>query len=294
MRSSITLTWSGYLVVSLLLLAVLAGPAYPLVVGGGALLLVLAIGPRSFAWSPRVRDGVVAVGLYAACVVLFYVAFQVVTQEAEMALFAFFGAGLLLGVVGPLVHVTWLQRRSLADLGLTRDRLPETVALGLVLAVVQAALTFPMVRFAAPEEWLPLLVLAITVGFFEAIFFRAYLVAVFEPMIGLVPAIAIAAGLYGAYHVGYGMAPDEMLFLAGLGIVYTIAYAVTRNILVLWPLLTPLGSFFSSVRGGDITMPMISILGFVDLLAVMGAAVYLVWRWTRRRSAPRAAAVHAT
>jgi len=289
MRSPVALAWSGYLVVALLLLVVLAGPTYPLVVGGGAVLLVIAIGPRSFKWSPRVRDAVIAVALYAACVGLFSGAFQLVGPEAEMGLFAFFAAGLLLGVLGPLAHVTWLQGRSLADLGLTRARLPATMALALVLAAAQAAITFPMVRFGAPTEWLPLLALAITVGFFEAIFFRAYLVAVFEPMFGLVPAVAIAAGLYAAYHVGYGMAVDEMLFLAGLGLVYTIAFAVTRNLFVLWPLLTPLGSFFSTVRGGEITMPMISILGFVDVLAVMCVAAYLAWRWTRRRPVTRVA-----
>ena len=38
MRSLVALAWSGYLVVALLLLAIIAGPTYPLVVGGGAVL----------------------------------------------------------------------------------------------------------------------------------------------------------------------------------------------------------------------------------------------------------------
>jgi hypothetical protein len=228
--------------------------------------------------------------MYLTCVALFYVAFQVVTVGSEMILFVVFGAGLLLGVVGPLVHVVMVQGRPLADLGLTRARLPLTLALGVVLAVIQAAITFPLVTFGALDSWLPLLVLALTVGFFEAIFFRGYMLAILEPMLGVVPAVAMAALLYALYHVGYGMGPEEMLFLGGLGVVYTIAYALARNIVVLWPLLTPLGSFFADVRGGEIEMPMIAILGFVDVLGLMAAAIYLTWRWMRRHPRPTTAA----
>jgi membrane protease YdiL (CAAX protease family) len=283
------LVWSAYLVVSLVLLVFVAGPLYPLVVGGGALLLALATVPKPFAWSPSFRDMSVLGGLYVACVALFFVAFQVVTVGSEMALFVVFGAGLLLGVVGPLIHVVVIQRRPMADLGLTRARLPETLALGVVLAAVQAAITLPLVTFGTPDTWLPLLVLALTVGLFEAIFFRGYLLAVLEPMIGVVPAVAAAALLYAMYHVGYGMGTEEMVFLGGLGIVYTVAYALTRNILVLWPLLTPLGSFFANVKGGEIEMPMVAILGFLDVIGLMVVAIYLTWRWTKRH--PSTAAV---
>ena len=283
------LLWSAYLVISLLLLVPIAGPAYPLVVGAGALLLALFAAPRAFAWSPRIRDIAALLAMYLTCVALFYVAFQVVTVGSEMVLFVVFGAGLLLGVIGPLVHVVAVQGRPLADLGLTRARLPMTLALSVVLAVLQAAITFPLVTFGAPDSWLPLLVLALTVGFFEAIFFRGYMLAILEPMLGVMPAVAVAALLYALYHAGYGMGSEEMLFLGGLGLVYTIAYALARNVFVLWPLLTPLGSFFANVRGGEIEMPMIAILGFVDVLGLMAAAIYITWRWTRQRLRPTTA-----
>jgi hypothetical protein len=279
------LAWSAYSVVSIVLLAVIAGPAYPLVVGTGGLLLAVILVPKPFRWSPALRDLGALLVLYLVCVALFYVAFQVVTVGSEMVLFVVFGAGLLLGVVGPLLHVVVIQHRPLADLGLTRDRLPQTLALGVVLAAIQAAITFPLVTFGAPDTWLPLLVLALTVGLFEAIFFRGYTLAVLEPMVGVVPGVAVAALLYALYHVGYGMGAEEMLFLGGLGIVYTVAYALTRNIVVLWPLLTPLGSFFANVRGGEIEMPMIAILGFVDVIGLMVAAIYLTRRWTAKHAA---------
>ena len=37
-----------------------------------------------------------------------------------------------------------------------------------------------------------------------------------------------------------------MMFLFGLGVVYAVAFGIVHNLLVLWPLLTPLGGFFAT------------------------------------------------
>jgi hypothetical protein len=92
----------------------------------------------------------------------------------------------------------------------------------------------------------------------------------------------MAAALYALYHVGYGMGAAEMVFLFGLGVVYAIAYRLVGNILVLWPLLTPLGALFNSLEAGDIVLPWASIAGFADVLAVMAGVVWLAHRHQRR------------
>jgi hypothetical protein len=74
------------------------------------------------------------------------------------------------------------------------------------------------------------------------------------------------------------MGAKEILFLFGLGAVYAIAFATVRNIAVLWPLLIPMGSFFNNIQGGAIRLPWAAILGFLDVLAVMAAAVWLAHR----------------
>jgi membrane protease YdiL (CAAX protease family) len=281
--STLGLVWSGYLVIAILLLAVTPALVYPVVVIGAGLALALAVPrTRALSWRPVGHDLGRLLGLYLACVGLFYVAFQVFTVDNVPGLFISFGAGLVLGVAGPAVHVVVGRGRSLADLGLTRDRLPETLTLAVLLAAVQAAITLPTVSFGAPSEWLPLLVMALVVGLFEAVFFRAYVIAIVEPMAGIIPAVAVSAALYALYHVGYGMTGGEMVFLFGLGIVYAVAYAVARNILVLWPLLTPVGGFFATAKAGDITLPLVAILGFADVFGLMLLSVFLVTRWQRR------------
>ncbi|HKY49878.1 MAG TPA: hypothetical protein VJP45_01345, partial [Candidatus Limnocylindria bacterium] len=96
--------------------------------------------------------------------------------------------------------------------------------------------------------------------------------------------------LYGLYHVGYGMGLEEVGFLAGLGITYALAFRTAGSILVLWPLLTPLGSLFTQLRAADLVLPMEAILGFADVFALMVGAIWLAARseLRRRRNAARA------
>jgi hypothetical protein len=83
----------------------------------------------------------------------------------------------------------------------------------------------------------------------------------------------------------------EMFFLFALGIVYAVAYRLTENVLVLWPLLTPLGSLFAQLEAGDIRgeLPWASMAGFGDVLALM---VFILWlahrREQKRREQPQA------
>jgi membrane protease YdiL (CAAX protease family) len=153
---------------------------------------------------------------------------------------------------------------------------------------VQFFLTLARAQYPAPEAWLPLLAMALPVGLFEAVFFRGFIQNRLEASFGLLPAVVGAASLYGLYHVGYGMGIGEVAFLAGLGIVYAVAFRVAGSILVLWPLLTPLGSLFNQIQSGDIVMPMESILGFADVMVLMLAAIWFARRHERRSGGEQA------
>ncbi len=215
-------------------------------------------------------------------------AFRVFTQDSVAGLFVAFAAGMLLGVVGPIVYTVWIRHRPLADLGLTRTQLRPAIALGLALGAVQFSMTLWGYALPQPVDWVPLLVLSLTVGLFEAVFFRGFIQNRLESSFGPIAGVGGASALYALYHVGYGMGPAEMLFLFGLGVVYGVAFAVVHNVAVLWPLLIPLGSFYNNLESGDITMPWAAILGFVDVLALMATAVWLAARHHRRDTTPAA------
>jgi len=277
--------WSGWVVAALLMLEVVPGAWYPAVVAASALLLCAV--PRAL---PTVRrtgaraDLLVIAVLYVGVVGLMRLAFVGFTTDHVAGLFLSFAAAMVLGVVGPIYYTVWRRHSGLSDLGLRLGSWRVTGLLALLFSGVQFALILWGYDLPAPVDWVPLLVMALVVGVFETIFFRGFIQTRLESAYGPMPGIGAAAILYGLYHVGYGMVGRELLFLTGLGIVYAVAFAQTRSAFILWPLLTPLGSFFNAVDSGDIDLPWASIAGFVDVLAVMALAMWLGRRHARTRA----------
>jgi uncharacterized protein len=234
------------------------------------------------------QDLLVIAGLYVTVVALNRAAFVGFTVDNVVGLFLCFAAALVIGVIGPVVYTVVVRRRKLSDLGLRRDNLRTAVWFALLFAAVQFLLTLWGRDLPDPVDWVPLLVMALVVGVFESVFFRGFIQTRLEAQLGTVPAVALAALLYGGYHVGFGMGVSDLLFLTGLGVVYAAAFAVARNLIVLWPLLTPLGSFYANLEAGDIDLPWASIAGFADVLAVMLVAVWLTVRHQNRHRDSRA------
>jgi membrane protease YdiL (CAAX protease family) len=287
------LPWAALPVVGLLLLEVVD------LVWMGVIVPTLALGlvavqwqrpPRGVQWlAGRIdrRDLLVVGQLYVGVVVLFRLAFTGFGTDRVAGLFLSFAAGLLLGVIGPVVYTVWHRDRPLADLGIGTHDLAATALLGLLLAGLQFAMTLWGYDLPEPVDWVPLLVMSLVVGAFEAVFFRGFVQNRLEASFGTAAGLAGAALLYSLYHVGYGMGADEMVFLFGLGVIYAVAFRLVRNLLVLWPLLTPLGAFFNNLEGGDIELPWASIAGFADVAAVMVIAVFVAHRHQRRQSQAR-------
>jgi len=278
--------WTTWVVLALLLLPVGDGLTYFALIALSATLLALVPGALPRARRTRDAEDLLAVAvLYVAVVALMRLAFVVFTDERVLGLFLAFAGALVLGVVGPVYYTVWRRGRPLADLGLRRDNLRPAIALALLFGGVQFALTLWGYELPAAVDWVPLLCMSLVIGVFEAIFFRGFIQTRLERQFGTAPGIGGAAALYGAYHLGYGMGAEEMLFLAGLGVVYAVAFSLARNLLVLWPLLTPLGSFYANVEAGDIELPWASIAGFADVLGLMALALWLAWRHERKARA---------
>jgi membrane protease YdiL (CAAX protease family) len=231
------------------------------------------------------RDIAAIVGFYVVVVGLFRVAFEGFGTDRVAGLFLSFAAGLLAGVAGPVIYMVWHRGRSLRDLGIGGHRLGPTIALGLVLAGIQFAMTLWGYDLPEPVDWVPLLVMSLVVGAFEAVFFRGFIQSRLEASFGTATAVGGAAVLYSLYHLAYGMGGEEMGFLFGLGVLYAIAYRLVGNVLVLWPLLAPLGAFFNNLEAGDIELPWASIAGFADVAIAMVVVIALAHRHERKRSA---------
>jgi membrane protease YdiL (CAAX protease family) len=212
---------------------------------------------------------------------------------AYFALYAVLGAALF-GVGIPLYWMVVFRQRTLADLGLTTRHWTLSVVFQLVLALFEYSSTLAGAELPSLGRLVPLIALALTVGFFEAVFWRGWVQLRLEESFGIVPGILLGSALYAAYHVGYGMPLREIAFLFVVGIVFALAFRLTRSVLILWPLFQPMGQLVTLIRD-NLTLPPLAALGFVEALILMLALVWLAGRYHRKRHEQEASGpVHAS
>lgn len=239
----------------------------------------------SFRWNPNKDLAVVAVS-WLLVVGALYTATVIVGQTvwgglAYFILYAVLGAALF-GVGIPLYWTTVVRRRSIAELGFTTRWLGLSIVLQLIFATLQYIGTLAQVQLAPLEEFVPLVALALSIGFFEAVFWRGWVLLRLEEAFGIIPAVLLSSVLYAAYHVGYAMPAREMIFLFFIGIMFAAAFRLTRNILILWPVFQPMGQLVTLVRD-KLTLPLLSALGFAEVLILMLVFVWLARRYQRNR-----------
>lgn len=199
---------------------------------------------------------------------------------AYFLLYALLGATVF-GVGIPLYWMIVVRRRSLTDLGITTRGLGVSIVLQIVFAALLYLVTFAQVQLPAFEELLPLVALALTIGFFEAVFWRGWVLLRLEEAFGIVPAIVLGSILYAVYHIGYGMPASEMFFLFFIGILYAVTFRLTKNVFLLWPLFQPMGQLVTLIKD-KLSLPLLGALGFFEVLIVMFVLVGLAARYQRK------------
>ena len=111
-------TWVSWLGAAMLSLAFLDLTVFGIAVPASALLLAALTGPVSWRRGRVDKlDLAVVAALYIAVVALFRIAFTVFTTANVLGLFLCFGAGLVLGVAGPVFY-TVRRGCPLSELGL--------------------------------------------------------------------------------------------------------------------------------------------------------------------------------
>lgn len=202
---------------------------------------------------------------------------------AYFVLYAVIGATLF-GVGIPLYWMVVVRRRSLAELGLTFERLGISLVLQLVLAVLLYSVAFAQVQLPPMEQLIPLVGLALCIGFFEAVFWRGWVLLRLEEAFGILPAILVGSTLYALYHIGYGMPADEMLFLFFVGILFAVTFRLTKSVFILWPLFQPMGQLVTLIQT-NLTLPFLAVLGFGEALILMFILVWLASRYHKKHPA---------
>ncbi len=235
-------------------------------------------------WQPH-RD-LAAVALSWLLVVgALYTATLVIGPEVLGGL-AYFGlyavlAATVIGIGLPLFWMTVIRQRPLSDLGLTRRHLGKSLLLQAVLSGGLYCSAFGGLSLPGAEQLAPLVALALTIGFFEAIFWRGWVLLRLEESFGFLPAVLLGSALYALYHVGYAMPWEEVVFLFFIGVLYAVTFRLTNSVFILWPAFQPLGQLITLVRDG-LALPLLAALGFGEVLVVMAVLVWLAARHYRK------------
>jgi uncharacterized protein len=160
-------------------------------------------------------------------------------------------------------------------------RILPSLGIGLVLGYNTYVNTVAKIALPGINSLIPLVAMSMTVGFFEAVFFRGWMQLRFEEAFGAVPAILFASVFYSLYHIGYGMSISEMWFLFTLGLQFSLAFRLTKNILVLWPLYTWIGGLYTNLMEG-LVLPFEATYGFVIVHVMMLVSIIAVYRYTKQ------------
>lgn len=239
-----------------------------------------------FRWRPN-RDLLAVAVSWLLVTGSLYVATAVVgsTVGGGMPYFFLYGvlAATVFGVGIPLYWTVVVRRRPLADLGLTTRLLGLSLLLQMIFAVLQYIPTLGRTQLPPLAQLLPLAALALAIGFFEAVFWRGWVLLRLEDAFGVIPAILLGALLYAAYHIGYGMPLGEIGFLFIIGIMFAVAFRLTRSVFILWPLFQPMGQLVTLTRDG-LSLPIMATLGFGEVLALMTLFIWLAARYHRKHA----------
>jgi uncharacterized protein len=230
-----------------------------------------------FKWNLS-KDLVVVVLSWILVVGALYTATVIVGQKplggmAYFILYAIIGATLF-GIGIPVYWMVFVKKQSVASLGITNKYLALSLVLQLVFSGFLYIGTFGKSNFPEFQTLMPLIALSLAIGFFEAIFWRGWVLQRLENAFGLIPALILGSTLYALYHIGYAMPINEMFFLFFIGLLYGVTFRLTKNIFILWPIFQPMGQLITLIKD-QLALPPLAALGFFEVFIVMGVVVWL-------------------
>jgi CAAX protease family protein len=239
----------------------------------------------TFRWNPS-RDILAVLASWILVTATLYTATMIVTPAAGGGIPYFFLYAVLtatiFGVGFPLVWMVIIRKRPIADLGITTKYLGISLVLQLVFAAYQYSGTLAKTQVPGLLELAPLIGLALAIGFFEALFWRGWMLLRLEEAFGLIPAILIGSMLYALYHVGYGMPLSEISFLFLIGVLYAVTFRLTKSIFLLWPIFQPMGQMVTLMKDG-LKLPFLATVGFLEVWVVMVLLIWLANRAYRKQ-----------
>lgn len=211
---------------------------------GGAFLAALIVRRREFfatRWQPtRHTWAAIGIGLLAFLFSFFILA----AGEGSLVSLLLHNVGIytLCGALLPFAYVFFIERGSLEDLAITRQRLPLAITLNLLLGGGLILLMVTQAEWDNIEThqfWLATFVLSVGT-LFELFLYYGLIHTRLERAFGIIPAILLTSFIYMLWHVGTELTlvdnPGTVaLNLFFVGVLYQSIFSIARNLSAIWP-----------------------------------------------------------
>lgn len=147
----------------------------------------------------------------------------------------------LLGFIFPLFYVLKKEKKNLSVLGIHAEKWKISLFINVVLAlflwVILSGKGIETIHFTLESFYA--ITYIFVAGIFEMLFIYGFLRYRFEQAFGIIPAIILTAAFYSFHHAGF---QPEFAKLFFVGILYTTAFFLTKNILVIFPFFWGIGA----------------------------------------------------
>ncbi|MGA2142075.1 MAG: CPBP family intramembrane glutamic endopeptidase, partial [Brevinematales bacterium] len=175
----------------------------------------------------------------------------------------------------PVFYTLHYRKERLSSIGITSEKWLKAVLVGVLIAVLTAggSMIHKTLFIPAAGKLAYLIVCLIMSTLFEEVFFRGFLQTRFEKYFGMVPAIVIAGICFALYHIGYSDMRNinDIAILAAVGIVFSISFRITGNIITSYIVNLPNAVITFMGRGSyfDITSAAVSLAATIAGLGVI-------------------------
>lgn len=211
---------------------------------GGAFLAAMIVRYKeafSFQWQPN-RHTWAAIGVGGLTFGLSFL--MLIVGEGSLGSLILHNVGIyaLCGALLPFAYVFFIEKGGFKDLAITRERLPMSLGLNLLLGAGLCTLMIMQADWAVidmREFWLAAFVLSVGT-FFELFLYYGFIHTRLERAFGIIPAILLTAFIYTLWHVGTELTlvenPWGVAFnLFFVGILYQSIFSIARNLGAIWP-----------------------------------------------------------
>ena len=247
----------------------------------------------NFRWQPDKGTWIaIGTGLLAFVLSLSLLLLEPGSMIRSLVLYG--GIWVLCGVAIPWGYTLFVERDTLAGLGLRRAKWLPSLIIGLGLAAFFSMVIVFQADLSAIDCGMlgrSAVVLIGAGGLFELFLYYGFIHIRLEKAFGTLPAILLTAAIYVLWHAGtqLPMEPDPWigaLKLLGVGVMYQAVFSLTYNLLIIWPFFMGMGVMIDfMVNIGELEQISAAFPWAVGVIVAMAAIALGIGFASRRQMA---------